>query len=145
MCSWWHKITTMRISSHSDRMDYAFIFKSLKAGVEIFIPLYSPTILIADSAPAITNRFSEAFGHRLHKGAPLNTYFSMWYLRTHRITYLFSTDFLFFSAHSILFLTKCIIIIDECILFFLPSASPIKCPVQSHFFSSAYHFFFSAH
>ena len=51
----------------------------------------------------------------------------------------------FFSAYSLIFLTKCIIIFVKCILNFLPSARAISNQVQSHFFFSADHIFFSAH
>ena len=46
----------------SESKNFAFIFKGLKIGMELVVASYLRTILIAESAPAITNGFTEAFG-----------------------------------------------------------------------------------
>lgn len=52
----------MAVTASESNMDYAYIFNSLKKAVQLISPSYSPTILIADSAVAITNGFTDAFG-----------------------------------------------------------------------------------
>ena len=52
----------MALTVSESSIDYAFIFKCVKKGVELLIPSYSQKVLIADNAPAITNGFTDAFG-----------------------------------------------------------------------------------
>lgn len=56
-------LMAMMMSKYERRADYAFAFKSLEEGVKrVANEVFSPTVLMADAAPAIGNAFKATFG-----------------------------------------------------------------------------------
>ena len=50
------------LTKHEKTLDYAFMFSCVKdLAMKIIAYSYNPTVLVADSAPAITNGFKKVF------------------------------------------------------------------------------------